>query len=163
MCLHVFTCVYCLLNVANPCLQNQALAGALQYQTTTHWTSLRLGSVFRAAHSLSTRQESTGWICTPCCSLLLVAMVFIQGQHAPVHQEESDAELLEMDLFARLKVLSITWYVLTTAMNQFDWYFCCCSAHGFGHMVSNYCLSLIVLYFHQYQQYRTRRWGKFQN
>ena len=35
-------------------------------------------------------------------------MVFIQGQHAPVHQEESDAELLEMDLFARLKVLSIT-------------------------------------------------------
>lgn len=41
MCLHVFTCVYCLLNVANPCLQNQALAGALQYQTTTHWTSLR--------------------------------------------------------------------------------------------------------------------------
>ena len=51
MCLHVFTGCSWLFNVADPC-QNQALAGALQYQTTIHWTSLRLGSV--SAHSLST-------------------------------------------------------------------------------------------------------------
>ena len=81
-------------------------------------------------------------------------MVCIQGQHAPVHQEESDAELLQTAFFAKWKVLTITWYVLITVMDHKlnnQWWFCHCFApwfwsHGLTLLSLMIFNNLIMLY-----------------